>query len=108
MREVLARVKANIRRTDHAALPEGTKSEGIVLDLERYDVYVDGKCAELTQREFDLLKFLCSQPGKVFSREELLRQVWQYEYLGDLRAVDVAVRGSGRKLKKIPQSRTTS
>lgn len=100
MREVLARVKANIRRTDHAAPPEGMRSEGIVLDLERYDVYVDGKCAELTQREFELLKFLYSQPGKVFSREELLRQVWQYEYLGDLRAVDVAIRRLREKIEK--------
>lgn len=100
MREVLARVKANIRRTDHTAPPEGMKSEGIVLDLERYDVYVDGKCAELTQREFELLKFLYSQPGKVFSREELLRRVWQYEYLGDLRAVDVAIRRLREKIEK--------
>jgi two-component system response regulator VicR len=100
MREVLARVKANIRRTSHAAPPEDIKTEGIVLDMERYDVYVAGKSADLTQREFELFRFLYSQPGKVFSREELLREVWQYDYLGDLRAVDVAVRRLREKIEQ--------
>jgi two-component system, OmpR family, response regulator VicR len=100
MREVLARVKANIRRTSHAAPPEDIKAEGIVLDTERYDVYVAGKSADLTQREFELFRFLYSQPGKVFSREELLREVWQYDYLGDLRAVDVAVRRLREKIEQ--------
>jgi two-component system response regulator VicR len=99
IREVLARVKANIRRTSHAAPPEELRDEGIVLDLERYDVYVNGKSAELTQREFELMRFLSTQPGRVFSREELLREVWQYDYLGDLRAVDVAVRRLREKIE---------
>jgi len=99
IREVLARVKANIRRTSLPAPPEEIKEDGIVLDIERYDVYVDGKSADLTQREFELFKFLSTQPGKVFSREELLREVWQYDYLGDLRAVDVAVRRLREKIE---------
>ena len=100
MREVLARVKANIRRTGLLSPPEELKSEGIVLDPERYDVYVSGKSADLTQREFELFRFLSSQPGKVYSREELLREVWQYDYLGDLRAVDVAVRRLREKIER--------
>ncbi|SHH64611.1 two-component system, OmpR family, response regulator VicR [Sporobacter termitidis DSM 10068] len=99
IREVLARVKANIRRTSHAAPPEDIRADGIVVDLERYDVYVGGRSADLTQREFELFKFLWTQPGKVFSREELLREVWQYDYLGDLRAVDVAVRRLREKIE---------
>ncbi|NMA24740.1 MAG: response regulator transcription factor [Clostridiales bacterium] len=100
MREVMARVKANIRRTVQSAPPDEVKAEGIVIDMERYDVYIDGKSADLTQREFELFRFLSAQPGKVFSREELLREVWQYEYLGDLRAVDVAVRRLREKIER--------
>ncbi len=99
IREVLARVKANIRRTIPVALPEAIKAEGVIIDTERYDVYIDGKSADLTQREFELFKFISAQPGKVFSREELLREVWQYDYLGDLRSVDVAVRRLREKIE---------
>lgn len=107
IREVLARIKANIRRTSiappadtpAAAAPEQT---GLVIDPERYDVWVNGRRADLTQREYDLLSFLVSHPGKVFSREELLREVWQYDYLGDLRAVDVAIRRLREKVEEDP------
>ena len=107
IREVLARIKANIRRTSiappadtpAAAAPEQT---GLVIDPERYDVWVNGRRADLTQREYDLLSFLASHPGKVFSREELLREVWQYDYLGDLRAVDVAIRRLREKVEEDP------
>lgn len=99
IREVLARVKANIRRTVQAPPPDALKAEGIVIDTERFDVYINGKSAELTQREFELFRCLSAQPGKVYSREELLREVWQYDYLGDLRAVDVAVRRLREKIE---------
>lgn len=97
MREVLLRVKANIRRTVQERQPEeltaaDIQSEGISVDMERFDVYVNGKSAELTQREFELFRYLYAQPGHVVTREELLREVWQYDYLGDLRTVDVTVR----------------
>jgi two-component system response regulator VicR len=65
-------------------------------------VWVNGKRADVTQREFDLLRFFTAHPGKVFSREELLREVWQYDYLGDLRAVDVAVRRLREKVEEDP------
>lgn len=99
IREVLARVKANIRRTIQAAPAEAVTTEGIVIDTERFDVYIDGQSAELTQREYELFRFLAAQPGKVYSREELLHEVWQYDYLGDLRAVDVAVRRLREKIE---------
>ena len=101
VRELQARVKANIRRTD--TLMDETsaeKHEGMIIDKERYDVYVNGKNAELTQREFELVSFLATNPGKVYSREELLHDVWQYEYFGDLRAVDVAIRRLREKIEE--------
>jgi len=91
--ELKARVKANIRRTvAHAEGPPDVIPVGFVIDKERYDVFIDGRGAELTQREFELVCFLAASPGKVFSREELLHEVWQYGYFGDWRAVDDAVR----------------
>jgi two-component system response regulator VicR len=72
-REVMLRVKANIRRTVQEQQPEDIRDEGIFMDMERFDVYVNGKSAELTQREFELFRFLYTRPGHVVSREELLR-----------------------------------
>lgn len=101
VRELQARVKANIRKADSIMEESsGEKREGIIIDKERYDVYVNGKNAELTQREFELVSFLAANPGKVVSREELMHDVWQYEYLGDLRAVDVAIRRLREKIEE--------
>jgi len=101
--ELKARVKANIRRTDaHAEEHSEVKPDGFIIDKERFDVFIDGRAAELTQREFELISFLTASPGKVFSREELLHDVWQYEYFGDLRAVDVAVRRLREKIEEDP------
>ena len=112
MRELLARVKANIRRVAMAPaqLPQAGSEPGkrldlgrVVVDLEGATVYKDGRALELTQREYELLKFLASQPGKVFSREALMEHVWNYEgYVGDVRAVDVAVRRLREKLEDDP------
>jgi len=103
VRLLQARVKANIRRSDaHAQLHSEDGAEGLVIDNERYDVFVNGRGAELTQREFELISFIAASPGKVFSREELLHEVWQYEYFGDLRAVDVAVRRLREKIEEDP------
>ena len=103
VRELRARVKANIRRFDALAQADehiADKQEGLVIDSERFDVFLNGRSAGLTQREFELVSFLAAQPGKVFSREELLHEVWQYEYFGDLRAVDVAVRRLREKIEE--------
>ena len=105
-RELRARIKANLRRSDAISVSSsgnsdsGEKSQGFVIDQERYDVYVNGRACELTQREFELICFLAARPGKVFSREELLSEVWQYEFYGDLRAVDVAVRRLREKIEE--------
>lgn len=103
MRELLARVKAVLRRFD--AQPELVEErdeimEGdLVIDLNKYEVTKQGKVIELTLREFELLKFLAQTPGQVFSREELLEEVWEYEYYGDIRTVDVTVRRLREKIE---------
>ena len=108
MRELLARVKANIRRVGMVpAAPQGEEPAAaamklgrITVDTERATVYKDGRALDLTQREYDLIRYLVSQPGKVFSREALMEHVWNYEgYVGDVRAVDVAVRRLREKLE---------
>ena len=111
MRELLARVKANIRRVGMAP-SAGTETSATVvqsgggrvtIDEERATVYKDGSPMELTQREYDLIRYLAAQPGKVFSREALMEHVWNYEgYVGDVRAVDVAVRRLREKLEDDP------
>ena len=103
VRELQARIKSNLRRSDaHAREQSGIIPDGLVIDKERYDVFVNGRSAELTQREFELICFMAAIPGKIFSREELLHEVWQYEYFGDLRAVDVAVRRLREKIEEDP------
>ena len=108
MREVVARVRTNMRRA--AALSAPAEEPGstavtlreLTLDEGRHALYKNGKELELTQREYELIRFLIQNPGKVISREELMTQVWQYEYFGDLRAVDVAVRRLREKLEDNP------
>ena len=110
MRELLARVKANIRRSTMApsagTAPAGRMELGrIAIDTELLMAYKDNLPLDLTQREYELLKFLASNPGKVFSREALMENVWNYEgYVGDVRAVDVAVRRLREKVEDDPAS----
>jgi two-component system response regulator VicR len=98
--ELMARVKTNLRRTAAASETETETREGLFVDHDRFDAFLSGRAAELTAREFELLAFLSASPGRVFSREELLRDVWQYEYFGDARAVDVAVRRLREKIEE--------
>ncbi len=108
VRELIARVKANMRRVPPPEPVEETddkntiKFKDIVIDFDRHTVYKLSVPLELTQREFELIKFLATSPGKVISRKELMSEVWQYDYYGDLRAVDVAVRRLREKLEDNP------
>ena len=113
-RELMARVKANIRRVSMSAsapTPEpagaGASAAGarVRVDEDRVAIYKDGVPLDLTQREYDLIRFLAARPGKVFSREALMEHVWNYEgYVGDVRAVDVAIRRLREKLEDDPAS----
>ena len=112
MRELIARVRANIRRT---AMNAGAGAEergmsaggGLTIDPETNQVYKHGVLIELTQREYELLTFLASHPDKVFSRVDLMEQVWNYGYVGDdARTVDVTVRRLREKIEDDPGSPT--
>ena len=105
MRELLARVKANLRRTvtEVEAAPSSIANFGnLAINYSRYEVTKNSEIVELTLREFELLKFLSTQPGVVFSREMLLEKVWGYEYFGDVRTVDVTIRRLREKIEDDP------
>lgn len=111
MRELMARVKANMRRSPAAAAPAETggsviRAGALSVDLERHSVFKNGEELELTQREFELVRFLAQNPGRVVSRQELMSEVWQYDYFGDVRTVDVAVRRLREKLEDNPAEPT--
>lgn len=103
MRELIARVKANMRRIDFAAIVDSAASllvfGNLTIDINRYEVKKDNKVIELTLREYELLKYLAEKESQVFSREQLLEEVWGYEYYGDIRTVDVTVRRLREKVE---------
>ncbi len=105
MRELLARVKANIRRRHlDTGAPSGNvlKAGALSVDVTALTVSKAGQPIEVTQKEFDLLVCLLSAPGKVYSREELMGKVWNYDYFGDMRTVDVTVRRLREKIEDDP------
>ena len=107
MRELLARVKANIRRRSLDAGTKGVNENALKLgdvavDRASMAVTKGGKPVEVTQKEYDLLVCLLSEPGKVYSREELMEKVWNYDYFGDMRTVDVTVRRLREKIEDDP------
>ncbi|MBQ5777768.1 MAG: response regulator transcription factor [Oscillospiraceae bacterium] len=109
MRELMARIKANVRRgftptEETAAVSDENRLVfgNIEINLKSLDLKKNGEHVELTPREFDLIKFLATQPNSVFSREELMEKVWQYDYYGDLRTVDVTVRRLREKIEDDP------
>jgi len=108
IRELIARIRANLRRTAQSSAQDGKvlKAGALTLNPETFEVKKNGKIIELTVREYELLKFLMSQKGQVFSREELLEKVWDYEYYGDVRTVDVTVRRLREKIEDNPSEPT--
>lgn len=109
MRELMARVRTNMRRAANmAAQPAGAEGDDVLrardllIDRTNRTVSKGGREVELTQREYELIKFLAENPGRVMSREELMTSVWQYDYFGDLRTVDVAVRRLREKIEPNP------
>lgn len=106
IRELVARVKANIRRQSMDKPVEDNsqllKFGNFVIDVNKYEVTKNDETIELTIREYELLKFLASQKHQIFSREQLLEQVWGYEYYGDVRTVDVTVRRLREKVEDTP------
>lgn len=100
-RELVARIKAVLRRSAGSEKNENNiKIGNILVDIEKHEVLVEGEKQEFTPKEFDLLKLLASNPGKVFSREFLLENIWGYDYLGDTRTVDVHIRHLRQKIER--------
>ncbi len=112
IREVMARIKANLRKAELNANMEinNQKSEDkdniikvgdLTLDLKKVEARVKGEVINLTKKEFDVLKYLASQPGEVVTREMLLREVWEYEeYVGAIRTIDVTMNRIRDKIEK--------
>lgn len=111
VRELIARVKANLRKSDNeynkvveeakdnGRVPNEIKVGDLYLDSDKFEVKVRGQVIDLTLREFEVLKYLAQQPGQVVTRETLLEKVWGYEYYGDIRTVDVTVRRIREKIE---------
>jgi DNA-binding response OmpR family regulator len=97
-RELEARLKHMFSRAGVGHRPELVEYGDLVLNLETYQAALLGKPIDLTYMEYELLKFLASNPGKVFTRETLLSRVWGYEYYGGARTVDVHIRRLRAKL----------
>lgn len=103
-KEIVARVKAVLRRAQPQAAPKRQIAvSNLVIDMEEYVVKVGDETLELAPKEIELLYFLASNANQVFSREQLIEQVWGYDYLGDTRTIDVHVKRLRSKLRHAEQ-----
>lgn len=108
-RELLARIKAQLRRSKHEDREKSQTADSdnkppLEIDRDFFSVKRADKVVDLTQREFELLDFLSSNPGKIFTREDLLKKVWGYDYFGDVRTVDVTIRRLRVKVEENPSN----
>ncbi|MDF2668737.1 MAG: PhoP family transcriptional regulator [Paenibacillus sp.] len=108
-RELLARVKAHLRRQNksiqsqqEAAEPTGLRIHKLMIDSDMYIVYKDRQPLDLTHREYELVYYMGKNCGRVMTREHLLQAVWGFEYLGDVRTVDVTIRRLREKIEDDP------
>lgn len=101
-KEVVARIKAVLRRTSTIEEPveedKIIKYDNLLVDLTRYELKVGGKTIDAPPKELELLYFLASHPGRVFTRDQLLDEVWGFEYYGDSRTIDVHIKRLREKL----------
>ncbi|MGX9136551.1 response regulator YycF [Rummeliibacillus sp. JY-2-4R] len=112
-RELIARVKANMRRHQTVATPEEVVEENndivigtLIIQPDAYLVLKRDEAIELTHREFELLHYLAKHIGQVMTREHLLQTVWGYDYFGDVRTVDVTIRRLREKIEDNPSHPT--
>ena len=101
MKEVLARIHAVLRRTGQEEEQGDQKLsfDKLVINLDSYELLVDGKRVDTPPKELELLYFLASSPNQGFTREQLLDHIWGYEYIGDTRTVDVHIKRIREKIK---------
>lgn len=98
-RELVLRISRLLRRNGNVNSHELIKCDGLVIDLAKCEVAVEGRIAELTFKEYELLKLLASNRGRVYTREALLDKIWGYDYYGGDRTVDVHVRRLRSKIE---------
>ena len=115
-KEMVARVKAVLRRYQPGQKMESPVEDkskrveypGISINLTNYSVIVDGQTVDMPPKELELLYFLAASPNQVFTREQLLDQIWGYEYIGDTRTVDVHIKRLREKIKEHPSWRLST
>lgn len=101
-KELVARIKAVLRRCENTAEDVAIDElvfEGLVINHDTYEVYLDENRLELPPKEFELLYFLAQNPNKVFTRDQLLNEIWGYEFFGDSRTVDVHIKRIREKIE---------
>ncbi len=109
MKELLARIEAVLRRSDRCS--EDNKSrrlvfDRLVIDMDAFELLVDGKKVDTPPKEMELLFFLASSPNRVYTRNQLLDEVWGFDYFGDSRTVDVHVKRLREKLEGVSEKWT--
>ena len=107
MKEVLARIEAVLRRT--SGVPADTKSrrlvfDKLIIDLDAFELIIDGQKVDTPPKEMDLLYFLASSPNRVYTRNQLLDEVWGFDYFGDSRTVDVHIKRLREKLEGVSEN----
>jgi DNA-binding response OmpR family regulator len=101
--EIDARIRLAVARAQSAKSDGQIRASGVVIDEASYSAKVNGHPLDLTYKEFELLRFLAQHPGRVFTREQLLSEVWGYDYFGGTRTVDVHIRRLRAKLGDLEQ-----
>ncbi len=107
MKEVLARIEAVLRRTDRATPEKKSRRlcfDRLVIDMDAFELTVDGKKVDTPPKEMELLFFLASSPNRVYTRNQLLDEVWGFDYFGDSRTVDVHIKRLREKLEGISEN----
>lgn len=102
-KELLARIKAVLRRSSAPENEKEIRFPGLTVSLDNYSVTLDGRPLDMPPKEIELLFFLASREGKVFTREQLLEQVWGFDFFGDSRTVDVHVKRIREKIGERPE-----
>ena len=106
MREVLARIEAVLRRTDRGIPDTPVRRlsfDKLTIDMEAFELIIDGKKVEAPPKEMELLFYLASSPNRVYTRNQLLDEVWGFDYFGDSRTVDVHVKRLREKLEDVSE-----
>ena len=106
MRELIARIEAVLRRTENGVAekkPRRLVFDKLVIDMEAFELQIDGKKVDAPPKEMELLFYLASSPNRVYTRNQLLDEVWGFDYFGDSRTVDVHVKRLREKLENVSE-----